>query len=223
MVGFRLKNVWIILGALGLNLLFFLILVSMNRMPELKDVQDKLNTVEVWQIQPKEPKAPNRKKSKERPVEKIKKKKIRLKTVSLNQEKMKPRKALNIDVQPSLNISDADLAFQADYVPEASPEDRHILELDEVDEPPWKINHVQPPYPYYARVKRIEGNATLQFLVDEKGNVSDVQILDVHGFDGFGASAREAVLKWRFKPATYFGKPVAVWCIQKISFNLKGL
>lgn len=199
---FRLNNVWIILGALGLNLLFFLTLVSMNRTLEPKDVQDKLNVIEVWQIQPKEPKTHNRKKSKERPVEKIKKKKMRLKTVSLNQEKMRPRKTrriLNIDVQPSLNISDADLAFQADYFSEAIPKDRHILELDEVDQPPWKVHHVQPPYPYYARVKRIEGDVTLQFLVDEKGNVSNVQILDVYGFDGFGASAKEAVLKWRFK------------------------
>ena len=127
------KNMWIILGALGLNLLFFLILVSMNRTPELKDVQDKLNTVEVWQVQPNEPKIPIRKISEDRPVEKIKKKELKLKTVSLNQEKMKPRRALNIDVQPSFNISDADMVFQADYVPEASPEDKRILELDEVD------------------------------------------------------------------------------------------
>ena len=143
--------------------------------------------------------------------------------VSLNQKKMKPRRVLNINVQPSLNVSDADLVFQADYFSEASPKDRQILELEEVDESPHKIYHIQPPYPYYARTKRIEGDVTLQFMVDEKGNVSSVQVLDVYGFDGFGASARETVLKWRFKPATYFGKPVAVWCIQKISFNLKGL
>lgn len=198
----------------------------MNRTHDLKGVQDKLNAIEVWQIQPKETKTLNRKKSKDIPIEKIKKKKIRLKKVNLNPEKMKPRKTrriLNIDIQPSFNVSGADLAFQADYFSGVSSKDRHILELNEVDQPPWKVNHVQPTYPYQARIKRIEGEVTLEFLVDEKGNVSDVQILDVYGFDGFGASAKEAVLKWRFKPATYFGKPVAVWCIQRISFKLKGL
>lgn len=217
------KNLWIILSALGLNLLFFMILVAMNRTPDLKDLQDKQKSITVWQVPLKEPKALNRNKSKKRPVDKTKKKELKLKTVSLNQEKMKPRRVLNIDVQPSRNISDADLVIQADYAPELSSDNNQILALDEVDQPPHKIYHIQPPYPYYARVEQIEGNVTLQFLVDEKGNVSDVQVLDVYGFDGFGASAREAVLKWRFKPATYFGKPVAVWCTQKISFNLKGL
>jgi protein TonB len=217
------KNIWIILSALGLNLLFFMILVLMNMVPETKDVQDKLNAIEVWQVQPKESKMSNRKESKERPVERIKRKKLKLKTVSLHREKMKPRRILNINMQPSLDISDADMVFQANYFSEASPKDRQTLALDEVDKPPWKVNHVQPAYPYQARIKRIEGNVTLQFLVDERGHVSDVQVLNVNGFNGFGASARKAVLKWRFKPATYFGKPVAVWCTQKISFNLKGL
>ena len=223
MAGFRRKNIWIILSALGLNLLFFMILVLMNRAPEPKDVQDKLNAIEVWQVQPKESKMPNRKESKERPVEKIKRKKLKLKTVSLNREKMKPRRILNVNMQPSLDVSDADMVYQASYFSEVSPRDRQTLALDEVDKPPRKVNHVQPVYPYQARIKRIEGNVTLQFLVDERGHVSDVQVLNVEGFNGFGASARKAVLKWRFKPATYFGKPVAVWCTQKISFNLKGL
>jgi len=217
------KNLWIILSALGLNLLFLLILVAMNRTPELNEVQDKLNTITVWQVQPKNSQTPGRKKSQEKPVKKTKKKKLKLKTVSLNQTKMKPRRVLNIDVQPSLNSSDTEVIVQADYVANANTEDEQILELNEVDKAPWKIKHIQPVYPFQAKNRRIEGSVTLEFLIDEKGKVSEVRVLKVNGFDGFGASAKKAALKWRFKPAIYFGEPVAVRCIQEIDFNLKGL
>jgi protein TonB len=96
------------------------------------------------------------------------------------------------------------------------------FQLNQVDRLPEKIAALPPPYPDWARNRGLEGVVTLSFVIDSQGNVEKVLIEGVEGDARFGEAARQAVAKWRFRPAILAAKPVAVKCSQRISFNLDG-
>ena len=95
-------------------------------------------------------------------------------------------------------------------------------EKDEVTHPS-RISEIgkNPVYPEAARKEHIDGKVILQVVIRQDGTVSSPTILeqDVEGY-GFAASAREAVLSWRYDPATLAGKPVAVWMNIRVNFKL---
>jgi protein TonB len=91
--------------------------------------------------------------------------------------------------------------------------------LSAVDEPPRKISYKLPDYPSWAEAYRLEGDVTLRFLVDAEGNVGTIEVQQVTGDERFAEVARQCVAQWRFNPATYNSKPVAVWCVQQIHFK----
>jgi TonB family protein len=64
-------------------------------------------------------------------------------------------------------------------------------------------------YPVFAIENRYEGNVTVNFRVDEFGNVSQINIVGESG-SLFGASAIEAVQSTNWAPAEQNGSPVAV-------------
>lgn len=86
---------------------------------------------------------------------------------------------------------------------------------------PRLIERVPPDYPKAARAERIEGRVTLQAVIDEKGRVTEVVVLDEDPpGKGFGKAAARAVRKWRYEPATEDGKPVRVFWAVNIEFTL---
>ena len=94
-----------------------------------------------------------------------------------------------------------------------------LVGLSEVDEPPRKISYKLPAYPSWAGAYRLEGDVTLRFLVDAEGNVGPVEVQQVTGDERFAEAARQCIAQWRFTPAIYNNKPVAVWCVQRIQFE----
>ncbi len=94
------------------------------------------------------------------------------------------------------------------------------MQLFQVDQAPIKISGRLPPYPFWARARGVEGVVILRFMVDENGNVGKVEIDQVTGDPRFAQITKEAVAKWTFSPALYNAKPAAVWCRQRIQFNL---
>lgn len=77
----------------------------------------------------------------------------------------------------------------------------------------------QPPpaYPSMARVQRVEGDVQLQALVDERGGVEAVTV--VNGPEPLRNAAVDALRNWRFKPYLLDGHPVAVRTV--IDFHFK--
>jgi TonB family protein len=73
------------------------------------------------------------------------------------------------------------------------------------------------PYPVGALTQKIEGQVLALILVSETGAVETFQILK--GDPLLGASVREALKKWTFKPVLKDGVPVAV--SSKLVFNFK--
>ena len=57
--------------------------------------------------------------------------------------------------------------------------------------------------------------------VSEKGTVSDVKIKKSSGHDALDEAVLAAVKKWKFKPATKYGKPVEDTRDLPVVFSLK--
>ncbi|MCE2559065.1 MAG: energy transducer TonB [Acidobacteria bacterium] len=85
--------------------------------------------------------------------------------------------------------------------------------------PPVRKN----PYSYtprktaWAREAGAYGAAVIGFVTDERGKVEHPVILQNPGY-GLGLEAARAVKRYKFKPATLHGEPVAVYRIVTINF-----
>ena len=75
-------------------------------------------------------------------------------------------------------------------------------------------------YPDMARRAGVEGMVVLEFVVDERGDVSDARIIKGVGA-GLDEAALEAVNKVKFTPGRQRGKAVKVRMTLPITFKLK--
>lgn len=77
---------------------------------------------------------------------------------------------------------------------------------------------VAPSYPSTARNAHVAGTVTVYLLVDEKGEVKDVQ--NATGPDLLRGAARDAARRWRFQPTYINGQPVRVSGFITFNFTL---
>jgi TonB family protein len=76
-------------------------------------------------------------------------------------------------------------------------------------------------YPPIALRQRVEGSVELNVLVDERGNVTDAQVVSgAGGKAGLNEAAIENVKRWKYRPATKDGVPVKVWTSVRVQFQL---
>lgn len=78
----------------------------------------------------------------------------------------------------------------------------------------------QPEYPLLARRKGEEGKVVLRALINLKGRPEQVEIQTSSGSPRLDEAARQAVLRAVFKPHLEDGKPVMVYAIVPIKFQL---
>lgn len=76
-------------------------------------------------------------------------------------------------------------------------------------------------YPKSAKSKGVSGYVVLSVLVDEDGNVAQVEIAESSPPEVFDTTALTGIKNWRFSPGTRQGKPVKMWIKQKIRFSLE--
>lgn len=96
-----------------------------------------------------------------------------------------------------------------------------ILTEELVDKPPQLVLRVPPSYPAHAETNNIEGEVFVRILVGIRGRVERVVVLRSRPTGVFDAATREAVMRWRFRPAQFRGKPVRTWLRQRVAFKLK--
>jgi protein TonB len=110
-----------------------------------------------------------------------------------------------------------------------------ILEVEKPKPPPppppkpKRIAKLRPPVPsssnrapkYTSGAKRarIEGVVVVQFIINKDGTVGKITI--VSGPVELGKIVLKTVAKWRFKPATRGGVPVAFKKTMQIQFRLE--
>jgi protein TonB len=76
------------------------------------------------------------------------------------------------------------------------------------------------PYPEEARRAGIEGPVRLRITVDDQGRVTAVKVLSGPGH-GLNEAAREAILKFKFRPAMKAGAAVGTSMIYQYTFALE--
>jgi len=84
--------------------------------------------------------------------------------------------------------------------------------------PPRATYTPDPTYPRKARKPRHEDTVVLQVIVGGDGLPRDVKVARSLSPE-FDEAAKDAVMKWRFDPATKEGKPVAVLVNIEITFK----
>lgn len=83
------------------------------------------------------------------------------------------------------------------------------------------ITTAKPEYPPRALRAGVQGAVTLVFTVTPEGDVRDPKVAKANPPDVFDEAAKAAILKWKFRPKTVDGRPVAWPATLSIKFTLK--
>jgi TonB family protein len=84
---------------------------------------------------------------------------------------------------------------------------------------PEEIYRPIPIYPAMARRVSAAGSVVLRGIVRKDGSVDELEIIKDLPY-GLGDAARDAVRRWRFRPATYRGEPIDVYYTVTVNFRL---
>jgi TonB family protein len=84
---------------------------------------------------------------------------------------------------------------------------------------PELLEGAEATYPPDAQKEGLQAVVILKLTVDREGHVSNVEIPEPAGH-GFDEAARDAVMKFRFAPATRDGKPIAAKVLYRYKFEL---
>ena len=84
---------------------------------------------------------------------------------------------------------------------------------------PVLVHSAEPAFTEQARQANFQGTVSVQLIVDSQGNPQDVRVIHPLGM-GLDQKAVEAVRQYKFRPAMYQGRPVAVQMIVEVDFRL---
>ncbi|GAO40022.1 putative TonB-like protein [Sphingomonas changbaiensis NBRC 104936] len=79
----------------------------------------------------------------------------------------------------------------------------------------------QPPYPSQLLRTGIEGKAVVKVLIGTDGRVKQVVIVSADDPLFADASERQALRRWRFRPATRDGVPIESWKQMTVRFEIR--
>ena len=82
------------------------------------------------------------------------------------------------------------------------------------------LKMVEPIYPPRELGEGIEGNVTIELLVNEQGLVEEAAVLSAIGPKSFQEAALSALSQFVFKPPVEDGKPVAMWIKFLVKFRI---
>jgi len=83
------------------------------------------------------------------------------------------------------------------------------------------IQRIPPSYPRWAARQRLEGWVKVAFTVNPQGEVTDAKVIEAEPSGVFDRAALRAIRRWRFRPPTQGGEPVAQRAVQILKFNLE--
>ncbi|HEX8154577.1 MAG TPA: TonB family protein [Thermoanaerobaculia bacterium] len=85
---------------------------------------------------------------------------------------------------------------------------------------PEEVDRIVPRYPAAARRAGVAGSVVVRGIVRRDGTMDNVEIIKDLGY-GLGESVRDAVRRWRFRPATYQGDAIDVYYTVTVNFRLR--
>lgn len=96
-----------------------------------------------------------------------------------------------------------------------------VFEEGETDVDARPTHRVPPEYPSRARMDGVEGQVVAVFVVNERGRVETVNIVE-SPHPALADACRKALRQWRFKPASNKGVPVKMRFRARFPFVLEG-
>ncbi len=222
------KNaVFAIITTLAINVILLLI-IHYLRQTDVKEVKrydlKEINITKIKKqplniIAPKEPPKPK----KIKPKPKLLKRKLAKPPPPRSPVSMKPL-SLNLNMKllsmQSLSAIRISTELPDDIVPEnADNSDTNLYDSSTVDQRPSAISRRAPIYPLSAKKLGLEGWVEVAFIVDENGNVINVEIINASS-RRFHQAATTAVYSWKFKPGIKDQQKVSTVCRQKLQFTL---
>ena len=84
---------------------------------------------------------------------------------------------------------------------------------------PRLITKVAPSYPPLARQTRVQGDVTVDAVIDTGGNVDEMQIISGHPL--LLSAALAAVKQWKYEPTYLNDQPIPVQLIVVVTFRLE--
>ncbi|CAN5533649.1 hypothetical protein BH10PSE14_BH10PSE14_12860 [soil metagenome] len=85
---------------------------------------------------------------------------------------------------------------------------------------PRYANNFQPTYPPDKIREGVTGRVTVRVLIGSDGRVKDIEKVSAPSDSFWDATKRQALAKWRFKPATRDGVAYESWKTMNVSFVL---
>jgi periplasmic protein TonB len=85
---------------------------------------------------------------------------------------------------------------------------------------PVLIRRVEPEYPLIAIRSRLQGIVILEAVITKTGDVEQIKTLRAD-YPYFEKTAKDAVLQWKYKPATVQGRPVSVYFNVTVTFKMR--
>ena len=82
------------------------------------------------------------------------------------------------------------------------------------------LHMVKPEYPVYELNQGIEGQVTVEILINEAGTVDHVSIVAASGPLSFEVASLKAVREFRFKPPVVDGRRMPMWIRFQIRFRI---
>ena len=85
---------------------------------------------------------------------------------------------------------------------------------------PEIISSTKPVYTELARRARVSGTVIVESIINEQGDVVNVRVLKGQPL-GLDQAAVDAIKTWKFKPAMKAGKPVKVYYVLTVNFQVQ--
>jgi TonB family protein len=120
-------------------------------------------------------------------------------------------------ISQSIEMND----FMESFVTPFPPNIRHtgVRGGSQVTSMPSCIHCPDPSYNDLARSKRVQGTCVMEVLISESGQARQIRPVKLLGY-GLDERAFDVIKKWRFKPATIDGTPVATIVPIDVTFRL---
>jgi len=173
-------------------------------------------------VRVKRPDTPPRKKKPEKQIERTIPEKVMKRKIPLRQKQVLHMKQLPFEINPKLPVvAGTTPSPPMEHIALQGPVLKGAYGIGEIDGSLTPLAQAPPVYPLRAKQMGIQGWVKVKFIVNEKGGVESIEILDAKSKKIFERSVIRCVSAWRFSPGTVEGVPVRTQVMTTIRFELE--
>jgi protein TonB len=184
-------------------------MIQVATMPEAK--QEQLHLVGVVRLKKEPPLVTKERLKPQKPVPKK----------QPHKPKIDIKKEVQVEKQPLIRANiDVDLPIDLSAVSALGDAFVSGFGTQEVSTNVLPLSTIQPIYPKRAKMMKKEGYVKLEFTITPFGTVKDVAVVESQPPRLFDTSAKNALLKWKFKPKVVASRAVEQRAVIQIDFKL---